>query len=213
MPTPARSSGVGRLRQAARRRRQLRDRRPEDLPRRRRTAELQRRARHPRGQRRHGLCRRPRKPPRADVHQRRQVRKAARSAPRRRSRATSHCRPIRSSNSFMSATARPSSMVDRKTLDIVGRDRGRRARSDRATTSRPIPKATSTSRRPPPACRSWCSRECRQHRPAEPAKKPGKRPAMTTRRQFLQFAGAALTVPAFPGRRSHRPGQRGRSAR
>ena len=41
------------------------------------------------------------------------------------------------------------------------------ARSAPATTSRPIPKATSTLRRPPPACRSWCLRACRRWRRAE----------------------------------------------
>ena len=71
----------------------------------------------------------------------------------RRSRATSPCRPIPSSNSSMSAAARPSSWSTARRSTSWARSRSR-ARSDRATTSRPIPKATSTSRRPPPACRS-----------------------------------------------------------
>ena len=58
-------------------------------------------------------------------------------------------------------------VLDRKTLDVVGRDRGAGPDRRAATTSRPIPKATSTSRRPPPACRSWCSRACRRWRRGE----------------------------------------------
>ena len=65
-------------------------------------------------------ARRSRKPPRADVHQRRQVRQAAGSHRRRRSRATSHLSPDPEQQFLYVGGGKAIVVVDRKTLDIVG---------------------------------------------------------------------------------------------
>ena len=84
-----------------------------------------------------------------------------------------------SSSSCTSAAARASwSSTARRSMSS-GRSRSR-ANWDRATTSRPIRKAISISRRPPPECRSWCSKGCR--RPADNGNATDRR---EMRRPFL----------------------------